>query len=311
MSEPLSMDQAFIKKLTDIVLANLANENFGVKELAIEAGISRVSLHRRLKSSKKQDASQFIRETRLQRAMEMLRRNEGTVAEIAFRVGFGSPTYFIKCFHEYYGFPPGEVRKMESIESLDDQVVEQIDKTGNYKGIKVKPDLKSVTKRPKHKNILIASFGILSGLLITFILYVLLKQPEKSIVVLPFKNLSDNPGNQYFADGITEDILNHLFRISEMRVISRTSAEYFRDNPMTSPEIGRKLHVNYVLEGSVQTHEQEVRIFVQLIDARDDQHMLSEEYEGKMTNIFAFQSDIAKKVANALKTVISSKEIRQ
>src|SRR5690606_37127988 len=114
------------------------------------------------------------------------------------------------------------------------------------------------------------------------------KPPEKSIVVLPFRNLSNDPGNQYFADGIQEGILNHLFRIGEMRVISRTTAEYFRDNPMTSPEIGRKLKVLYVLEGSVQRYEQKVRIFVQLIDAWDDQHMFSEEYEGELTNLFAY-----------------------
>jgi len=107
------MDQVFIRKLTDMVLANLQNENFSVEKLAKEAGMSRVSVHRRIKSIKNQDTSQFIREVRLKRAMEMLQNNEGTVAEIAFRVGFGSATYFGKCFHEYYGSPPGEVRKIE------------------------------------------------------------------------------------------------------------------------------------------------------------------------------------------------------
>ncbi|MBN2862638.1 MAG: helix-turn-helix transcriptional regulator, partial [Bacteroidales bacterium] len=85
------MDQAFIRKLTDIVLANLKDENFGVRELADKAGMSRASVHRRIKVIRKQNISQFIREIRLKRAMEMLQNNEGNMAEIAFRVGFSSP----------------------------------------------------------------------------------------------------------------------------------------------------------------------------------------------------------------------------
>ena len=78
MAEPLSIDQVFIKKLTDIVLTNLANENFGAEELAKEAGMSRASLYRKLQSSKHENLGQFIREVRLRRAMEMLQNNEGT-----------------------------------------------------------------------------------------------------------------------------------------------------------------------------------------------------------------------------------------
>ena len=285
---------------------------FGVEELAKEAGMSRVSLHRRLKSAAQQDASQFIREIRLQRAMEMLKHNEGTVAEIAFRIGFGSPTYFNKCFHEYFGFPPGEVRKRETSESLNNLADEQSGKSGTYKELKSKHDFKSVSKRLHRKNLLIASFSILSGMLLVYFLYVLfMRNPEKSMVVLPFKNLSDNIENQYFADGIMEDILNHLFRIRGISVRSRTTAEHYRGNPMTSPQIARELNVNYVLEGSVLRSENKVRIFVQLIDARNDQHILSEKYEGELTDILELSGDIAKKIAIELKSVLSLEEIRQ
>jgi TolB-like protein/AraC-like DNA-binding protein/lipoprotein NlpI len=323
MTEPLSMDQAFIRKLTEIVLANLSDENFSVEKLAKEAGMSRMSVHRRIKSIKHQDVSQFVREVRLKRAMEMLQNNEGTAAEIAFRVGFGSATYFNKCFHEYFGFPPGEARIMESAESLKDHADEQPIKSDTAIGPGPEKDVGPFFKSRRNKNIVITSFGVLAGLLIIYFFYVLLiqdtdhgighgtKHPEKSIVVLPFKNLTDDSENQYFADGIMEDILNHLFRIREMRVISRTTAEYFRGNPMTSPEIARKLSVNYVLEGSVQRYENKVRIFVQLIDARNDQHILSERFESEMTNIFLLQSNIAKRVADQLEAVLSNEEIRQ
>ena len=321
MEEHHSVDQAFICKLTEIVLANLTDGNFNVEKLAKEAGINRITLYRRVRSVKRQDISQFIRSVRLQRAMEMLQNKEGTASEIAFRVGFGSPTYFIKCFHDYYGFPPGEVRKIANAESLDNFTDGQYGESGTYKDLKSKPDVKSLSKRNQNKKLLIALSGILSALLVIYLLYVLVikdsdirldaKYPEKSIIVLPFKNLSDDFENQYFADGIMEDILNHLFRIKELRVISRTTAESFRGNPITSPEIARKLNVNYFLEGSVYKSENNIRIFVQLIDARNDQHVLSEKYESEMTDVFALSSDIAKKIARALETVLSHEEIGQ
>lgn len=83
MAEPLSMDQAFIRKLKEIILANTHNENFGAEKLAKEAGMSRVSLHRRLRKITNKDISQFIREVRLIKALELLRNNEGTIAEVA------------------------------------------------------------------------------------------------------------------------------------------------------------------------------------------------------------------------------------
>ena len=107
----LPNDQKYIDKLVEIVEENFQNCNFGVVELAMEMGISYSSLNRKLKVIARQSISQFIRETRLKRAMELLQLQVGTVAEVAYGVGFGSTTYFSKCFHEYYGFPPGEVRK--------------------------------------------------------------------------------------------------------------------------------------------------------------------------------------------------------
>jgi TolB-like protein/AraC-like DNA-binding protein len=300
------MNQVLIDKITDIVLDNLQDENFGVEQLAQKAGMSRTTLHRKIKKLKKVSLSRFVREVRLQKAMELLKKEEGTVAEISFRVGFGSPTYFIKCFHDQYGYPPGELKKMYPLDHpVYDQSNEKGDRSSGNAGPKGKPSDESGLKKSTRKKILLSSLIIISVFLPVLILFTLINQPQKSIVVLPFKNLSDEPGTQYFADGIMEDILNNLFRIRDLRVISRTSAEYFRNSPMTSPEIARKLHVDYVLEGSVQRQGEEVRIFTQLIDARNDQHLLSEKYEGELDNVFNFQSDIAGKVAGALQTVIS------
>jgi AraC-like DNA-binding protein len=139
MEEHHSVDQAFISKLTEIVLANLTDANFNVEKLAKKAGITRITLYRSVRSIKRQDISQFIRGVRLQRAMEMLQNHEGSVADIAFRIGFGSPTYFIKCFHDYYGFPPGEVRKIVNAESQNNLTDGQNGESGTYKDLKSKP----------------------------------------------------------------------------------------------------------------------------------------------------------------------------
>jgi len=111
MREGASMDELFLDKVHDTIENNLANENFGVEELAREIGISRSHLHRKLILLKGQTASQIIKEFRLNRAMEMLQKNVATSAEIAYRVGFSSPSYFNTSFHKYFGYPPGEAKK--------------------------------------------------------------------------------------------------------------------------------------------------------------------------------------------------------
>lgn len=111
MTESLSPDQVFIKRLADIILENLGNENFGVKELAVESGMSLYSLSRKLHSINRKTVNQFVREVRLHKALEMLQNDEHTASEVAFKTGFGSASYFNKCFHEFFGYPPGKVKK--------------------------------------------------------------------------------------------------------------------------------------------------------------------------------------------------------
>ena len=108
------MNKEFIQKLTGIVEANMAEETFSIEELAREMGMSHSNLHRKLRITSNQNISQFIREVRLKKAKELLLDEDLTASEIAYRVGFGSPTYFNKCFHEYFGRTPGEFRTRES-----------------------------------------------------------------------------------------------------------------------------------------------------------------------------------------------------
>jgi TolB-like protein len=128
--------------------------------------------------------------------------------------------------------------------------------------------------------------------------------PEKSIAVLPFENMSADPEQEFFSDGISEELLNLLAQIPELRVISRSSAFVFKGEKISIPEVAKKLNVAHVLEGSVRKAGNQVRITVQLIDARSDTHLWSETYDRELDNIFAIQDEISADVVEQLKITI-------
>ena len=128
----------------------------------------------------------------------------------------------------------------------------------------------------------------------------------KSIVVLPFADLSPDGNQAYLADGISEELLTLLSKVSELRVISRTSAFAFKEKNSTVPEIAAQLDVTHVLEGSIRTEGNNLRVTAQLIDAQEDEHLWSETYDRKMDGIFSVQNDIATAVTNVLKVKLLS-----
>jgi TolB-like protein len=124
---------------------------------------------------------------------------------------------------------------------------------------------------------------------------------DKSIAVLPFVNMSDDPGNEYFSDGISEELLNLLAQIPELRVISRSSSFSFKGKDIAIPEIAKQLNVAHLLEGSVRKAGNRVRITAQLIDGRSDTHLWSDTYDRELDDIFAVQDEIAAAISTALK----------
>jgi adenylate cyclase len=124
--------------------------------------------------------------------------------------------------------------------------------------------------------------------------------PRLSIVVLPFANMSGDPEQRYFADGITEDLTTDLSRIADMLVISRNSAFTYKDKPANAKQIGRELCVRYVLEGSVRRSGDRVRVNAQLIDAETDEHVWAERFDGDTGDLFAVQDEITSRIAVAL-----------
>src|SRR5437870_300823 len=132
--------------------------------------------------------------------------------------------------------------------------------------------------------------------------------PAKSIAVLPFESLSDDKSNAYFAEGIQDEILARLSKISDLKVISRTSTQKYKSAPSNLREIAQQLGVANILEGSVQKAGDQVRITVQLINALKDDHLWADTYDRKMIDIFGVESDVAQKIAASLEAKLTGRE---
>src|SRR5207237_967258 len=132
--------------------------------------------------------------------------------------------------------------------------------------------------------------------------------PEKSIAVLPFENLSADPENAFFADGVQDEILTNLAKIADLKVISRSSVMQYRAPTRNLREIANELAVAHILEGNVQRAGNRVRVSAQLIDARTDAHLWAENYHRPLDDVFAIQSEIAKAVADQLQAKLSPAE---
>ncbi|HKR53888.1 MAG TPA: tetratricopeptide repeat protein, partial [Chthoniobacterales bacterium] len=131
---------------------------------------------------------------------------------------------------------------------------------------------------------------------------------QKSIAVLPFENLSHDPDNAYFADGVQEEILTRLSKIADLKVISRTSTQRYKTAPDNLREIAQQLGVANILEGTVQKAADQVRVNVQLINALTDSHLWADEYDRKLTDIFTVESEVAAKIANTLQARLTGAE---
>ncbi len=127
---------------------------------------------------------------------------------------------------------------------------------------------------------------------------------QKSIAVLPFDNLSRDPDNAYFCEGVQDEILTRLAKVADLKVISRTSTQHFKSTPDNLPQIAKQLGVAHILEGSVQKSNDQVRVNVQLINALTDAHLWADTYDRRLTDIFAVESEIAKTIAETMQARI-------
>ena len=290
------MPEIFLNKIKQVILKHIENDRFGVSELAAELGLSRSQLFRKVKITFGKSASVLIREIRLDEGLKLLHEGNFTTAEIAYKVGFGSPSYFNKCFHDRYGFTPGDYKK-------------QIEN-----GIEIIP--KSL---PNYyffnKKLVVISIIIL---VITFFVFAIFNSLEKSdktslspkfkisIAVLPLIDISENKTKEYLTVGLTDAIILELSKIEELRVISRGSSMHFKDSTKLNSEIAKKLGVDLLLEGSVTYSLDRLRVIVKLIDPfPHEKHLWANKYDRNTLDIFHLADDISNQIANEINMVIS------
>ncbi|MDD4108885.1 MAG: hypothetical protein PHH93_09210, partial [Prolixibacteraceae bacterium] len=169
------------------------------------------------------------------------------------------------------------------------------------------------------KKIMKIALGIFVLLVISFFIYIYFYKKterftpdiaQKSIAVLPLKNLSNNPEMQYLADGIMEDILTRLSYIDDLIVKSRISGEKAGDERLTASEVAKKLNVSYLLEGSIIPDKDKIRINVQLISAKEDKHVWAAHFDSDLTGVLPFITEISSQVTEKLKLILTPQEIR-
>jgi serine/threonine protein kinase/predicted Zn-dependent protease len=169
----------------------------------------------------------------------------------------------------------------------------------------------SKIKRHKRGVLLTLAASLLVAATVAYSFFFVAPAPspdEKSIAVLPFENLSEEKSNAYFADGIQDEILARLSKIADLKVISRTSTQRYKNTSQNLSEIAKQLGVANLLEGSVQKTNDQVRVNVQLIRAANDSHLWAETFDRKLTDIFSVESEVAKAIADQLRAKLTGQE---
>jgi tetratricopeptide (TPR) repeat protein/AraC-like DNA-binding protein len=319
MSELFSNDQIFIRKLTDIILANLSNENFGVKELAQESVMSLYRLSRKLHSINKKTTNQFIREVRLQKAMEMLQVGFYTASEISYKVGFGSPTYFNKSFRDFYGYPPGKIKKADP-NSPELNILAQ----NSY------PNRLNFFSRKTYILTSVLLF-VLVSITVLFLSYNKFNVSERteglkssetkiSIAVMPFQNMTNDTIWNKWQDWIQQSLISSLANTGEIKVrqkesvknflVTRGMFEYVTLSPAIAGEISKKLEANIFIYGNLQQAGPRIRLDAQLIDTKTKEVLKSFEINAPNSEeiIFDITDSLRKKITDFL---IVSKLIKE
>lgn len=301
MSANLQTQSEFLNQILATIAKNIASEQFGVSELAEQMNMSRSNLLRKVKKETNLSVSQLISQVRLKQAMELLQKSSFNVSEVSHQVGFSSTSYFIKCFREFYGYPPGEVGKRQAANADPGAESDQL------------PDIVPEVRQSSRRKWWITSLvggGIMIGVASFYLIF---SQPtpsnrEISIAVLPFKNDSNDSTNLYLINGLMEATLNNLQQIKELKVISRTSVEKYRNSSKSIPEMAKDLGANYFVEGSGQKIGDKILLNIQLIDASSDKHLWANQYRREAKEIFELQQEIAKNITEEIQVIITPEE---
>jgi len=311
MTEPLSVDQVIIRKLTDIVLANLQNEDFNVTDLARESGMSLYSLSRRLHSIRKKTINQFIREVRLQKALEMLQDGTFTAAEVAYKTGFGSPTYFHKRFHEFFGYPPGKVLKANLNGGKESLVT---------KAISMQEHKDKVTRKLVLK---IIGFLLLACAIVLLVFQVLIGTSNKktiddhnssgekiTVAVMPFLNMTNDTKWDIWQIALQTNLIYRLANLDKIQVRqtetvnsllqSKGFTDYASITPSVASTISRKLNAEVFVYGSINDSGDKVRVNAALMNSRTKEVLKSFQLDGRSEKIIDIIDSVSEMIKNSL-----------
>lgn len=313
--------QPFAIVLMDVINRNMANELFGVSELADAMNMSRSNLLRKVKKETNLSVSQLISQARLKRAMDLLKTSQLNVTEVSQQVGFNSTSYFIKCFREHYGYPPGEVNK--KLDDVSDDVITKLpasewapnnESTTRSDEGTITADRSDMlpprTSKPSIGRSLVI-WGMTAILLSLAVGWYFLQKPNapKSIAVLPFKNESADSSNVFLINGLMDATLNNLQGIENLNVVSRTTAEKYKNTSKSVPEMAAELNVQYFIEGSGQKLGNRILLNIQLIDATSDKHLWAKQYRRESSDIFSLQQEIANDITREIEVIITPEEL--
>ncbi len=293
-----SMQEVFLQKLKKVILDNLSNEDFTVSDLVKELHISRTQIHRKLKKINGKSITQFIREIRLEEALMLLEGRVGTISEIAYKVGFKSPSYFTKCFHKYFGITPGEVTS---------------------KGILKKEISSKQTSKPV--KILIWQTTLILSLTIVIVwitIYLFsnkrsaynIPNTKKFIAILPFINSTGDSSYNYLEYGISDQLINTLSSSEKLTIIdNQTIYEVIQNDANNriasfSPDIGKeiatKVKVESYIYGNFLMGGPTFRITLKLIDTKSSKVIETDFVEGKIDSIFFMVDFLSNRIKNYL-----------
>lgn len=317
MSEAQNSDQAFILVLTDIVVKNLKNEEFRIRDLAREAGLSSSTLNRRLNRIIGKSGNQFIREIRLRIAHRMLQEKSVNVSEVSFAAGFSSPAYFSACFHEYFGYPPSKVNK-ESASGLPfGNLTEPVGLPKRKKSLREFLNL----YRPWILLFLLAAIGIITFIYIKSSSHSSLEDLRSSdgripVAVMPFDNLT---GNRTW-DCIQMNLISYLSNFDELTVRQKEAVDMLLESsgisdqasltPVMASAISRKLESKVYISGVISQAGTRSRINVQMVNSKTREVIKSfrvEDYSDE-NEIFSLIDSVSTLVKNFL---VTAKMIRE
>lgn len=281
MQNSSTSSKIFLKRVTQITETNLSNEHFGVSELAWEMGISRSSLHRKIKKLTNNSASRFICKIRLEKALKLIQQNNGTISEIAYSVGFKSPTYFSKCFHDYFGISPLEAKN----------------------GIKtLNPGKKESSKRIK--SFLILTPLILILLFTAFAVYQSFQKDnaeEEWLMILTPDNEKTGENVTPLINGLQHKIRKNLNELNQFNVVSETTSMNYSKMGFDMKKIAKN-GIDYVLLFQPIVLKDKITLYVELTDTHTRQPLLNEPYELNQIsgNIFGSIEEITLAITAAI-----------